>query len=173
MVTQTPWLERSFNFSFPVGLYPNLVERLRGAPARLEDLMRGLPAEIRTRRVDDSWSIQEHAGHLYCIDKLHETRLDEYLKRATELTAAIMTNTMTYDADFNGWDIDRILSTFRENRLRLVKRLEEVDEDLAGHVAHHPRLDKPMRLVDMLLFASEHDDHHFAFITKLMRTFSV
>jgi hypothetical protein len=33
----------------------------------------------------------------------------------------------------------------------------------------HPRLGTPMRLVDMMFFVAEHDDHHLATITELAR----
>jgi hypothetical protein len=39
-------------------------------------------------------------------------------------------------------------------------------------VAIHPRLNKPMRLVDMLFFQAEHDDYHLARISDLIRTHS-
>jgi hypothetical protein len=37
MISPTPWIERSFNFDFSAGLYPFLLERLRGTPARIEE----------------------------------------------------------------------------------------------------------------------------------------
>jgi uncharacterized damage-inducible protein DinB len=39
------WYDRKFEFSFPVELYPDLCVRLRGTPARLEEMVRGCPAE--------------------------------------------------------------------------------------------------------------------------------
>jgi hypothetical protein len=36
--------------------------------------------------------------------------------------------------------------------------------------AVHPRLQQPMRLVDMLYFVAEHDDHHLARMTALARS---
>ena len=37
------WFDRKFEFSFPVEQAPSLYARLRGAPARLEDALRGRP----------------------------------------------------------------------------------------------------------------------------------
>ena len=42
MGTISPWINRKFNFDFPVALYPNILVRFRGTPARLEDAVRGL-----------------------------------------------------------------------------------------------------------------------------------
>jgi hypothetical protein len=35
--------------------------------------------------------------------------------------------------------------------------------------ALHPRLKRPMRLVDLCFFVAEHDDHHLATVTRLAR----
>jgi hypothetical protein len=35
------WFERKFEFSFPVELYPNVMARLRGTPARVEEVRCG------------------------------------------------------------------------------------------------------------------------------------
>ena len=68
MVERTEWIKRQFSFGLPVGMYPNVVERVRGTPARLVDLTLPLPREILTRRDGDKWSIQEHAGHLLDLE---------------------------------------------------------------------------------------------------------
>ena len=34
MPTPWPWFERKFDFGFPVEKYPDIIERLRGTPAR-------------------------------------------------------------------------------------------------------------------------------------------
>src|ERR1035441_8564625 len=91
------WFERKFEFSFPVELYPNLCVRLRGTPARIEEIIRG-----------------------------------------------------------------KLLTEFRTARTRLVDRAESLDSVLFKRSISHPRLKKPMRLVDHLYFAAEHDDHHLA-----------
>ncbi|MBV9210884.1 MAG: DinB family protein, partial [Acidobacteria bacterium] len=73
------WFKRKFTFdSLPLWMYPNVVERLRGVPARLEDLTRDVSTEILTRRESDKWSMQEHAGHLLDLEPLGMSRLDDY-----------------------------------------------------------------------------------------------
>ncbi len=64
-----------------------------------------------------------------------------------------------------------ILTNFREQRTQLVRRLDELDPETFASVAHHPRLNVPMRLVDMLFFQAEHDDYHLARISELIRLF--
>ncbi len=36
-VVRIKWTDRRFNFDFPAGIYPEMIERVRGTPARLED----------------------------------------------------------------------------------------------------------------------------------------
>jgi len=41
-MSQVPiWFEHKFEFSFPAELLPNLCARLRGTPARLEEVLHG------------------------------------------------------------------------------------------------------------------------------------
>src|SRR3989442_7344426 len=92
MVERLEWIKRQFSFELPLGLYPNVVERVRGTPARLEDLTRGLTSEVLTRRDGDKWSIQEQAGHLLDLESLGMRRLDDYEDGSQTLVAANMTN---------------------------------------------------------------------------------
>ena len=48
------WVDRKFDFRLPEALFPVVVERLRGTPARIEDKVRSLPPEILTRRDGDA-----------------------------------------------------------------------------------------------------------------------
>lgn len=50
-----------------------------------------------------------------------------------------------------------------------MRQAEAVDPALFARAILHPRLKKPMRLVDHLYFVAEHDDHHLAFIWELLR----
>ena len=60
MVKRTRWVEREFDFGLPVGVFPCVVERLRGTPPRLEELTRGLTREALTaKNLVGAWSIQE------------------------------------------------------------------------------------------------------------------
>ena len=164
------WFERTFEFNMPVELFPNVVERVRGTPARLEEVVRGLPPEILTVRPEEAWSIQEHAGHLYDLDELHEGRLDDFDAGLSVLRAADVQNRKTYEADHNSDSIENILAMFREARTRFVRRLEQLDDARIGQSALHPRLQKQMRVIDLAYFVAEHDDHHLAEITRIVRT---
>lgn len=168
-MTRIKWTDRRFNFDFPAGIYPEMIERVRGTPARLEDLLAGLSPETLTAQVDGRWSMQENAGHLLDLESLVSQRIDEYVAGAETLHAADMSNRKTYEASHNELPIDSILKAFRSARHEIVARLESLDADLFARSALHPRLNVQMRLVDMLFFQAEHDDYHLARISELKR----
>src|SRR6202166_3953249 len=95
------WFERKFEFSFPVELFPNLCVRLRGTPARLEEIVRARPQERLVQKPEGKWSAQEHAGHLLDLEPLWMARVDDYLTGATELTVADLSNRKTFEAQHN------------------------------------------------------------------------
>jgi uncharacterized damage-inducible protein DinB len=165
------WTDRTFQFTFPVAVYPEMIERVRGTPARLEDRVKSIAPEVLTKRDGDRWSIQENAGHLLDLESLFRQRLDEYLAGAGTLHAADMSNRKTYDADHNQVSMQMILSNYREQRKDLVTRLDSLAPEAFAAVALHPRLNVPMRLVDMLFFQAEHDDYHLARISELISLF--
>ena len=165
------WTDRSFQFTFPVEVYPEMIERLRGTPARLEDRLKSIAPEVLTRRDGERWSMQENAGHLLDLESLVKQRLDEYLSGAQTLHAADMTNRKTYEAEHNEVEIATILRDFRAQRSQTVDRLDNLELESFAIAAHHPRLNVPMRLVDMLYFQAEHDDFHLARISELIRLF--
>ena len=163
------WTDRRFSFDFPAGIYPEMIERVRGTPARLEDLFAGLKPETLTAQMDGRWSMQENAGHLLDLESLVSQRIDEYLAGNTILHAADMSNRKTYEASHNDVPAASILTSFRAARHELVDRLERLDADLFARSALHPRLNVQMRLVDMLFFQAEHDDYRLARISELKK----
>jgi uncharacterized damage-inducible protein DinB len=162
------WTDRHFAFDFPEDLFPVVIERLRGTPARIEDKVRYLSPTLLTRRDRHAWSIQEHIGHLLDLDELHAGRLDDFLAGAEVLRAADMTNRRTHEADHNRRPLADLLAAFRRERELFVARLDGWDPGLIGLTALHPRLNQPMRVIDMAFFTAEHDDHHLARMTELV-----
>lgn len=163
------WFERKFEFTFPVSQYPNLCVRLRGTPARMEEMVRDLPREVLIRKMNDKWSAQEHAGHLLDLESLWSSRVSDFLSDSGTLTVADLTNRKTHEANHKVHDICEILAEFRWERMKLLSRLAALDEAAFERSLLHPRLKQPMRLVDHLYFVAEHDDHHLAKIWELTR----
>jgi uncharacterized damage-inducible protein DinB len=165
------WFDRKFDFDFPTDLYPELIERLRGTPARVEDRVKGLPGWVLTKRDGEHWSIQENIGHLLDLEELFSGRLDDFDNRLPKLRAADLTNQKTHNAQHNREAIEKVLAEFRRARQALVERLDNADPLYFCRVSHHPRLDKPMRVVDAMYFQAEHDDYHMARISELIPYF--
>jgi uncharacterized damage-inducible protein DinB len=169
MVSQvTIWFERKFDFSFPAELLPNLLARLRGTPARLEEALRGQAHATLTMKPRGKWSAQEHAGHLLDLEPLWLARVNDYVRGSETLTPTDLQNRKTDEANHNARPLEEILSEFRAAREKLLQRAGELDASLFAQSIPHPRLKTPMRLVDHLYFAAEHDDHHLALIFEML-----
>lgn len=161
------WVDRRFNFDYLVDLYPNILARFRGTPARLEDAVCGLSREQLIESRNRKWSIQENVGHLLDEESLFAMRLRAYTEGAETLPPAPYTN---IELTHNDRDIQSILIDFRVARGQQVKDVLQLRPEDFGRSAWHPRLKVAMRLVDHLLFVVEHDDHHLARIWELRPT---
>jgi len=166
---QWPWINRQFAFDFPATKYPDLLERLHGTPARLAQRTANLNAERLTHHDGKGWSIQENIGHLLTVESLWLGRLDDFDNGAEVLRPADMTNRKTHDAGFNDQSMASIMGAFCQERSKLIDRLERLAPERFSQISHHPRLEQPMRLVDLLHFIAEHDDYHLARITEIRR----
>jgi uncharacterized damage-inducible protein DinB len=161
------WFDRKFELGLGAETAPDLLDRLRSAPERLAAAVRGLPRDALTRQVDDKWSIQENVGHLYDLESLWETRLDDYDKGAADLHPADLENRKTHEAAHNDRSIADLLAEFSAARLRIVERLARMTPAELARTALHPRLQQPMSMVDLCFFVAEHDDHHLRTIDGL------
>ena len=170
MAEMVPWFERRFKFDIPEGIFLNILERLRGTPARLEERLRSLSREVLTRKQGGTWSIMENAGHLFDLEPLWLDRVEDFIKGNEKLKTADLTNRKTHEAGHNTSALETILSSFRSTRAMLVGKLESLDLAAFSKTALHPRLNSPMRLIDHVFFVAEHDDHHLARISLLMKT---
>lgn len=170
-MTQVPaWFERKFTFTFPQEQYPNLCVRLMGTPVRMEELLHDVAREKLVNKPEGKWSIQEHAGHLFDLESLWSNRVDDFIENPGDtLTPADLSNRKTDEANHNARTIQQVLTDFRAARRQLMEKLEKLQPHSFAQTKLHPRLKQPMRLVDHLYFAAEHDDHHLARMWELIR----
>jgi hypothetical protein len=170
MARPADWASRKFEFEFEPDIYPAILMRLRGTPARLDELFRDADdAKVRHRPADGKWSALEHAGHLIHTEVLWDARLSDYLAGVEVLTPADMSNAATFEADYNARGLADVLGQFRSVRQAFLDRLDSLNATDFARTALHPRLKVPMRLVDGLYFSAEHDDHELAWIWDLLR----
>ncbi|HEY9015535.1 MAG TPA: DinB family protein [Gemmatimonadales bacterium] len=170
-VARRIWFDRKFALGLPRDAFPDLLERIRGTPARLEERVRGLDRAMLTRRIGESWSIQENVGHLGDMEALWAGRLGDFLEGRDALRPADLKNTRTHEARHNDASVEALLLTFRRERFGTVERLEAMGASDLDRTALHPRLSQPMSIVDHFFFVAEHDDHHLAAIAELIRAF--
>ena len=163
------WFERSFDFSSEQNIFPSIIERLRGTPARLDEKFKSIPAHILEIKVNDTWSIKENLGHLTDLESLWQGRLEDIINGEIELRPTDLVNRKTDLANHNAKSLEELLNCFRQIRAQTVLALEKLDEETIFRSALHPRLKTPMRTMDLFLFVAEHDDHHLARITELVK----
>jgi len=170
MFKQLNWVERKFIFDFPVEIFPSMLERFRGTPSRLEVTTKNLTEEALTFKPEGKWSIKEQIGHLIVLEELNIKRLDDFLNRKEILSAADMSNKKTHEANYNQKNINDLLKEFRETRKHIVDKLENFTKEQVAIVSLHPRLKQKMRVIDLIYFTSEHDDHHLAKIREIINS---
>ena len=165
---QARWTERKFSFDFPVEWLPNILERLRGTSARLNDITGSLTEMKASVKINGKWSIKEHIGHLADLESLHDGRLDDFISRKKTLRPADMTNAVTFQADHNSRSLRHLINDFTVKRRHFIHRLVQMDPETHAFKSMHPRLRKNMRPADIAYFIAEHDDHHLASIRRLI-----
>ncbi|MEX6688029.1 DinB family protein [Danxiaibacter flavus] len=166
---QTKWFSRTFDFTTTQNIFPSIIERLAGTPARLEEKLKSTPADILSVRIDGTWTIKENIGHLTDLEPLWQGRLEDILNGETELRPTDLQNTATSEANHDAVAIEVLLSNFRNARMKTIQLLNNLDEKAIFKSALHPRLKTPMRTMDLFLFVAEHDDHHLSRMTELAK----
>ena len=168
MVQQTPWFDRQFHFDFPLSDFPVIFSRLEGAIFRLQIILANADEESSSFS-KEGWSVKEEVGHLWDLEDLWWRRLQDFLDGKEELTVADLNNTKTKEAGHNEKRLEFLLQGFVRERQRMLESIYLFDRTTLGLTSVHPRLHLPMRLLDALYFVAEHDDHHIAHISALLR----
>ena len=168
MIAQTPWFQRSFNFDFPVGIFPVIFSRLEGSLFRLNALLQNADDD-RCSINEGGWSVKEHLGHLSDLEDLWWKRLNDFMEHEPILTSADLNNTKTKEAGHNEKTLENLMQLFVAERQKILEAIYVFDEEVLVRTSIHPRLNQPMRLIDSLYFVAEHDDHHIAAISNLLR----
>ncbi len=165
---QIKWFDRKFEFSIEQNIFPSILERLDGTSLRLNDKIKKIPTQQLTKR-NNSWSIQENVGHLIDLEPIWQGRLEDILSNQKYLRTADLENRKTHFAQHNEKPVELLLKEFQNIRKKTIDSLKLVSEKQVYQYALHPRLETPMRTMDLFLFVAEHDDHHLARISELNR----
>jgi uncharacterized damage-inducible protein DinB len=162
MIPQTAWTERKFEFNQPIGIFPIIVERLRGAPIRLQAMLTNATKETLSQKAGEKWSVIEQINHLCNCEEIWLRRVEDILARKEIFERRVL------KTELQSEDIEILLNNFSAARKKLISRVENLDEQTASLTINHPRLQKPIRLMDSLFSTAEHDDHHLAKIRELL-----
>lgn len=168
-MNQVKWFKRTFDFSGKQNIFPSIMERLADTSLRLEHKIASIPPVHLTKRCDNTWSIQENVGHLADLEPLWQGRLVDILANEKYLRPTDLANGKTHEANHNERNVDDILAEFSQLRLKTLLQLKELSEEDIFRNALHPRLETPMRTMDLFLFVAEHDDHHLARMSEIAR----
>lgn len=167
---RTNWFDRVFPPQTDGGVFPCILERLGGTAARLKEKMSAIDDNpIATASTEKQWSIKKEIGHLIDLEPLWLARTLEILADKKALKVADLYNTKTHQTDHDARHFEDLIQDFKENRQALMTVLEGITDADFQKAAVHPRLGTPMTLMDLAYFVAEHDDHHLAQMSVLMR----
>ena len=166
---QIKWFDRKFNFATEQNIFPLIIERLSGTPLRLEQRFKSINSTILTERINNTWSIKENLGHLIDLEPLWQGRCEDIKNGQLELRPTDLQNVKTDLANHNNREVDELLYLFKQLRQQTIDLLDNINEETIFASALHPRLKTPMRTMDLFFFVAEHDDHHLARITEIMK----
>ncbi len=165
---KTNWFDRSFPPQNDTGVFPCILERLGGTAARLTEKIASIPSDL-TIVAHGKWSIKKEIGHLIDLEPLWLARTLQIIDNQKDLKITDLANTKTHETNHDARDFQDLIQEFRQHRRALMHVLHDVTETDLDKAAVHPRLGTPMKIIDLAYFVAEHDDHHLAQITTLMR----
>lgn len=164
------WFDRKFDFQFGMEVFPGLLERLEKSADKFREIISGIPEQELNCKPDGKWSVKEHIGHLWVLELLWQKRFAEIKERKTEMSPADLNNTATNEALFNQYTIEKIINDFEQERQNTVRFLKNFNEADFQRSLYHPRLKQPMRIIDLMYFVAEHDEHHLESITQILNS---
>ena len=164
------WFDKKFQFELFQNDYELILTKLNENPEKIFNLVSSLPAATLTEKVDNGWSIQENVGHLIDLEELHSGRIDDFIAGKETLRSADLNNKKTDEAIHNKENINNLLKKLKSVREDFVSRMKNLDNEILNRSSIHPRLNQPMRPIDMAQFVLEHDKHHIETIKELIKT---
>jgi uncharacterized damage-inducible protein DinB len=171
MMQRIKWIDKKFPNNLPEGLLPDILERLRGTPARIGEMVSMLSeTQLSEKPGGASWSIKEHIGHLSDLEEVHEGRIADIVAGKEVMRAADMSNKRTYISDHNQKSIQQLLRDFKIKRYDFIAAFEKMGQAHHQFSLLHPRLKIMMKPVDLAFFIAEHDDHHLTSIRQILKS---
>ncbi len=160
------WFDRKFDFNLAASDYLEIRHRLHLTDKKLSYLV-DVSEDCLNEKPDTKWSVKEHVGHLCILEPLWRQRIIDINNCISTLTPADLENRATTEGNFNLKDISLLLQLFKLERTATLSLLDGMN-DIVSNTSLHPRLHKPMRIIDHLYFVAEHDAHHMDIIKQML-----
>lgn len=167
-MTRTKWFDKKFQFELSQDNYDVILKKLGENPDRIMQRVSSLSEEVLSKKINNRWSIKENIGHLIDLEELHDGRIDDFIEGKKTLRPADLNNKKTDEANHNNKNISQLLIQLKQVRENFIKRMKSIDEKVLMRSSIHPRLNQPMRPIDMAQFVLEHDEHHIQTIKELI-----
>ena len=161
------WFERKFDFDFGPDQYAAIYAQLKEAPDQLRAALDGLGEDVLVHQPEGGWSIKEHTGHLSIMEPIWRMRFQDIQDRKPVLTSADLSNRATTEGHFNAKGISVLLDQFLTERMTTLALLDTLNVLDESRTSLHPRLQQPMRMIDLAYFVAEHDEHHILRIQEI------
>jgi uncharacterized damage-inducible protein DinB len=127
-----------------------------------------LSDEMLVSRYEDKWTIKENIGHLQLLEPLWQIRFKEIKNGISEMSPADLSNIATDEMNFNTFSLPELINTFAGQRTKTIAFLGDLQENDFTKRSAHPRLQRPMRIIDLMYFVAEHDQHHLNAILSII-----
>jgi uncharacterized damage-inducible protein DinB len=166
------WFERQFDFRLSSNDYVSVYKRLQQAAGKLLQITASILPATLIYKPGGKWSVNEHAGHLSLLEPLWRQRFIDIRNRKPVLSPADLENKATTEAGFNNNDFKKLIETFINERNTTLLLLDSMNEEDKTKTSLHPRLQLPMRIIDLAYFVAEHDEHHLLAISEIIRVYN-
>lgn len=161
------WFERKFDFKNLNATPHTVLERIKATPIKIQHRLKNV-SESALIKKEGAWSIKENIGHLTDLEPIWTGRIKDILDKKEYLREIDLSNKKTEEANHNSQKLQDLITNFSSERKRLVEIAENNFSDFLKLQSIHPRLGIKMRMIDLLYFVAEHDDHHLATINYLL-----
>src|SRR5690606_23765754 len=168
LVITNKWFDRDFNFDFGIEQYNNLLDRLENFPMILNQILDQIPEQFPTYNTEGKWSINQNIGHLFLLEIIWRARFQEINDGKKMMSPADLNNTATTRSSSNKLLITELIKCFWYERIKTIDFLKSLNSDDILKSSIHPRLNQPMRVIDLMYFVAEHDQHHLNTILEIM-----
>lgn len=162
------WFDRTFDFSFGMEQYEPLLARLRETPGAFVSAVENVPAGVLEIKPEGKWSVKEHIAHLFLLEPLWQIRFDDIRNNQPVMTPADLGNRATDEGGFNAVPVSDLTTRLLDERNRTLALLSSLGGNDFNGVSLHPRLQQKMRVIDLMFFIAEHDDHHLNVIRNVI-----